>query len=35
VASALFSAGETPIALGEVYDAGSGPRVVTRGHLAL
>jgi phosphoribosylformylglycinamidine cyclo-ligase len=35
VASALFSAGETPIALGEVYDAGSGQRVVTRGHLAL
>ncbi|MEA2856503.1 MAG: phosphoribosylformylglycinamidine cyclo-ligase [Methylobacteriaceae bacterium] len=35
VASALFSAGETPIALGEVHDAGSGPRVTTSGHLAL
>ena len=35
VASALSSAGETSIRLGEVCDIGSGPRLVTRGHLAL
>jgi phosphoribosylformylglycinamidine cyclo-ligase len=35
VASALSSAGETSIRIGEVCTAGSGPRVVTRGHLAL
>jgi phosphoribosylformylglycinamidine cyclo-ligase len=35
VASALSSAGETSIRVGEVCTAGSGPRVVTRGHLAL
>jgi phosphoribosylformylglycinamidine cyclo-ligase len=35
VASALSSAGETPVAIGEVYGAGSGPRVTTWGHLAL
>jgi phosphoribosylformylglycinamidine cyclo-ligase len=35
VAAALSSAGETPIRIGEVYDAGSGPRVTTSGHLAL
>jgi phosphoribosylformylglycinamidine cyclo-ligase len=35
VASALSSAGETPIRLGEVCNIGSGPRVITRGHLAL
>jgi phosphoribosylformylglycinamidine cyclo-ligase len=35
VASALSGAGETPIPVGEVYDAGSGPRVTTQGHLAL
>jgi phosphoribosylformylglycinamidine cyclo-ligase len=35
VASALSSAGETSIRLGEVCGIGSGPRVVTRGHLAL
>jgi phosphoribosylformylglycinamidine cyclo-ligase len=35
VASALSRAGETPIQVGEVYDAGAGPRVITQGHLAL
>jgi len=35
VASALSSAGETPIRIGEVYDAGNGPRVTTLGRLAL
>jgi phosphoribosylformylglycinamidine cyclo-ligase len=35
VASALSRAGETPIALGEVYDSGAGRRVTTSGHLAL
>jgi phosphoribosylformylglycinamidine cyclo-ligase len=35
VASALSSAGETPIRVGEVCDIDSGPRVITRGHLAL
>jgi phosphoribosylformylglycinamidine cyclo-ligase len=35
VASALSSAGETPIRIGEVYEAGSGPRVISQGHLAL
>jgi phosphoribosylformylglycinamidine cyclo-ligase len=35
VASALSSAGETPIGIGEVRDAGDGPRVITQGHLAL
>jgi phosphoribosylformylglycinamidine cyclo-ligase len=35
VASALLSAGETPVRIGQVYDAGSGPRVTTSGHLAL
>jgi len=35
VASALSNAGETSIRLGEVCDIGSGPRLVTRGHLAL
>jgi phosphoribosylformylglycinamidine cyclo-ligase len=35
VASALSRAGETPIRVGEVCDIGSGPRVITRGHLAL
>jgi phosphoribosylformylglycinamidine cyclo-ligase len=35
VASALFSAGETPHRIGEVRDAGDGPRVTTSGHLAL
>src|SRR6478735_6456663 len=34
VASALSHGGETPIRIGEVHDAGGGPRVVTRGHLA-
>jgi phosphoribosylformylglycinamidine cyclo-ligase len=34
-ASALSSAGETPIRIGEVGEAGSGPRVTTQGHLAL
>jgi phosphoribosylformylglycinamidine cyclo-ligase len=35
VANALASAGETPIQIGEVCEAGAGPRVVTHGHLAL
>jgi phosphoribosylformylglycinamidine cyclo-ligase len=35
VASALSGAGETPIRIGEVCEAGSGPRVLTQGHLAL
>jgi phosphoribosylformylglycinamidine cyclo-ligase len=35
VASALSSAGETPIRVGEVCEADSGPRVTTLGHLAL
>jgi phosphoribosylformylglycinamidine cyclo-ligase len=35
VASALLGAGETPVRIGQVYDAGSGPRVTTSGHLAL
>jgi phosphoribosylformylglycinamidine cyclo-ligase len=34
-ASALSSAGETAIRIGEVSDAGAGPRVITQGHLAL
>jgi phosphoribosylformylglycinamidine cyclo-ligase len=33
--SALSGAGETPVRIGQVYDAGSGPRVTTSGHLAL
>jgi hypothetical protein len=35
VASALSRAGETPIRIGEVCEAGSGLRVITQGHLAL
>jgi phosphoribosylformylglycinamidine cyclo-ligase len=35
VASALANAGERPIHVGEVCEAGAGPRVVTHGHLAL
>jgi phosphoribosylformylglycinamidine cyclo-ligase len=35
VASALSHAGETPIRIGEVRDAGAGPRVTTSGDLAL
>ncbi len=35
VASALSRAGETPVRIGEVCDSGAGPRVVTRGRLAL
>jgi phosphoribosylformylglycinamidine cyclo-ligase len=35
VASALSNASETPIRIGEVREAGSGPRVITQGHLAL
>ena len=34
-ASALSSAGETPIRIGEVCEVASRPRVLTRGHLAL
>jgi phosphoribosylformylglycinamidine cyclo-ligase len=35
VASALSGANETPVHIGEVCTAGAGPRVITRGHLAL
>jgi phosphoribosylformylglycinamidine cyclo-ligase len=35
VASALSRGGERPVQIGEVRDAGAGPRVTTRGHLAL
>jgi phosphoribosylformylglycinamidine cyclo-ligase len=35
VASALSSAGETPIRIGEVREIAAGPRVATSGHLAL
>jgi phosphoribosylformylglycinamidine cyclo-ligase len=35
VAAALACTGETPIRIGEVCDAGAGPRVTTSGHLAL
>jgi phosphoribosylformylglycinamidine cyclo-ligase len=35
VAAALLSAGETPVSIGEIREAGSGPRVITQGHLAL
>ena len=35
VASALSSSGERPIRIGEVCDAGAGPRVTASGHLAL
>jgi phosphoribosylformylglycinamidine cyclo-ligase len=33
--AALRAAGENPIAIGEIVEAGDGPRVVTRGTLAL
>jgi phosphoribosylformylglycinamidine cyclo-ligase len=35
VDAALSRAGETPIRIGEVYEADSGPRVTTSRHLAL
>jgi phosphoribosylformylglycinamidine cyclo-ligase len=35
VAAALARAGETPIQVGEVCEAGAGPRVTTHGRLAL
>jgi phosphoribosylformylglycinamidine cyclo-ligase len=35
VDAALSRGGETPIRIGEMYEAESGPRVTTSGHLAL